>query len=212
MTYQEIQNEVVDLLGPAGGRDFTRAGRAINRRYRWALSSVGLPATVRTTISATTTISDRLLTFANCAKIFAVFNPSLTEGPGRVLREITFDEMRNRRLGLDPPREYAIQRMGADTVVIMLSTEPATEFSLTADGEAPASLLATTDEPAFPQDFHDLLVDGALAMLLEAKGQYDPASVHEARFQQRLGELRFFIAKSAYLHLHQGKTSTTRMS
>lgn len=208
MTFQEIQNEVVDRTDLSSAKEFARAGRAIQRRYKWVLSSLGLDSVVRSTITANTVIGSREVTFS-AEKLFSVFDAAETQP--HVLAEVTFDEMRNLSVSTgDLPTTYAIKTMGASTVVITLDQIAESVHALSADAMVSVSALTATGVPAFAADFHDLLIDGAVATIYETQGKLEPADRHEQRFQTRLSELRFFLAKSAYLDIYQGKTAGAR--
>ncbi len=71
---------------------------------------------------------------------------------------------------------------------------------------ADLAVLGASDTPTFPEQFHDILVYGAMAIELDKMEKPDRQAAAEARFQGRLSELRFFIATSAYLTIYQGKT------
>jgi hypothetical protein len=202
MTFTDIQFEITDRLNLTSPASIARVGRSINERYKWVVSSCGLITASRGTATALTTIGSRTLTFA-AEKVLSVFNPAFT--PPFVLTEYTFDELRNEIIGTDPPIQYAIQQMGGSTVTIMLSSVSATVFPLTADTETNQMTLQGTMVPAFAEDFHDVLVYGGMATELEKMEKYDMAAVKEKTYERRLSDLRFFIAKSAYLDIYQGK-------
>lgn len=201
MTFQDIQNDVIDRLGVEyDGKILARTGRFINQRYREVVSGVGLQTAVRTLAMANTVVGNRSVTFP-CEKLFAVFDPSVT--PPRVLGERSFDELRNLTIGTDPPLQYAIQVMQATSVTIWLDCTPASVYPLQADAEVNVLDLTGTQEPNFAADYHDILVHGALADEWEST---DKGRLHEQKFEKRLAELRYFIAKSAYGKLYQHKT------
>ena len=209
MTFNELKNRIADRLNLTAATALTRIGQEINERYREIVSSVGLVTSIRTTKAATTTIANRSLTF-QCEKILSVYDTAYT--PVRVLQEYSFDELRNMTVGTDPPRAYAIERMGASTVTIFLSTSPATAFTLTADVEDNPAELEGNLVPAFPASYNDILIRGVMADELYKMEKYDLSQQQEDKFEKRLSELRFFIAKSAYGNLYQGKHPDSRPS
>lgn len=208
MTFADIQTEIADRLNLTTVAALARIGRSINERYRWMASELGFSTTQRGTATATTTIGNRSLTFGptpvKVEKILAVYNPLLTS-PAGVLGEVTFDEMRNQTAGSDPARQYAIQLMGADSVTIYLGSTPASAYVLNADVNVNLATLNGVQVPAFAEDYHNLLVYGGMATELDKMEKYDLSQKKEAQFNGRLAELRFYIAKSAYLDIHQGK-------
>jgi hypothetical protein len=123
----------------------------------------------------------------------------------RILNERSFDEIRYMPLQPDPPQNWAVQLMGASTVTLFLDSTPSTAYNLNADVEVNITDLSGTNEPAFGQDFHDILIKGGLADELYKMEKYDLSDVQEKRFEKRLGELRLFIAKSGGLDFYQGK-------
>jgi hypothetical protein len=207
MTFTGIVLEIADRLNLTSEKALARIGRSVNERYRWLASSLYLQTTVRRPITATTTIGNRSLIF-NCEKLYAVFNPAYT--PVWVLGETDFDTLRNRPVGTDPPQEYAIQLMGASTVTIYLSSTPATAYVLGADAAVNLATLSGMEIPAFAESFHDILVYGGMATELDKMEKPELAEVQNSRFEQRLSELRLYIALSAYRTVIQGSRSSMR--
>lgn len=209
MTFTDIQTEIADRLNLTSAAALARIGRSINERYRWLASSIGFDTIERRTASASTVIGDRSLTFGpaptKVQKLLSVFNPAFT--PPQILNQVDFDELRNQSIGTDPPSQYAIQLMGADSVTIFLDSIPATIFSLSADVMSNLATLSGVQVPAFAEDFHDILVYGGMATELDKMEKYDLSAKKEAQFEGRLSDLRMFIAKSAYLDIIQGKKS-----
>ena len=105
----------------------------------------------------------------------------------------------------DDERVFAVYAMGATTVTIILDSIPTTAHTLFAEGLSNLSTLSGTGTPAFAEDFHDILVFGAVADELRKMEKQQLADRAESDFAQRLSDLRMFIAKSAYLDLYQGK-------
>ena len=123
-----------------------------------------------------------------------------------VLGEITMDEMRMIPVMTgDQPQNWAPQNTGASTVTIQLDTIPSTAYILNADVESNLTDLSGSNVPAFPQDFHDILVRGGLADELYKMEKYELSQVQEEKFEKRLSELRLFIAKSNGLEIFQGR-------
>ena len=122
-----------------------------------------------------------------------------------ILGERTMDEMRAMPVQADPPQYWAPQNIGAATVTVQLDSIPSTAYILNADVEVNITDLSGSSVPAFPQDFHDILVRGGLADELYKMEKYDLSAVQEEKFQNRLSELRLFIAKSNGLAIFQGR-------
>lgn len=203
MTFTEVVSEIADRLNLTETKSLTRIGRSVNDRYRWLCSTVGLQTSMRTTAVASTVVSSQYVTFTSVEKLYSVYNT--TYNPPQVLSEVTVDELRNMPLGADPPLAYAINTMGATSVTIKLSCIPATIYVLGADVQSNITTLSGTNVPVFPESYHDILVYGGIATELEKMEKYPLAQVNEAKFQQRLSELRYFISISAYKDIHAGK-------
>ncbi len=127
-----------------------------------------------------------------------------------VLGERTMDELRMMPVQADPPQNWAPQNTGASTVTIQLDSIPESAYILNADVEMNITSMSGSDVPAFPQDFHDILVRGGLADELMKMEKYSEADVQEGKFEKRLSELRLFIAKSNGLEIFQGRNSGAR--
>jgi hypothetical protein len=204
MTFTEIVQAASDRLNLTSPEATARIGRSVNDRYRRVTSSIGLQTSRRTTATANTSAGSPSLTFA-LEKLEVIYDT--TSGQRRVLSEITYDEWRNSNVYANPsgtPRRYAVKSADASSVTIVLDPVPASVSSLSADGLASASSLSGSQVPAFPADFHDALVHGAVAD--ELRKQEKPALALEAEKQheQRLSDLRMFLAKSSYLDIVQG--------
>lgn len=166
-------------------------------------------------VTANTVVANRSLTFGTTGtkveKILSVYNAAYT--PPQVLDQVSFDQMRNQMIGTDPPQQYAIQTMGDHTVTIYLGSIPATIYALTADVLSNLVDLSGTQVPAFAEDYHDILVYGPLGSEYMRMEKPDLARVYDNEderkpglFQTRCSQLRYYIAKSAYLNIYQART------
>ena len=211
MTFDDLVAEVAERLNLTSAPAIARIGRSVNERYRWVSSSIGLQTSVRATITSPTVMGSPLITFPDpevmgapgVEKLYALFNANVS--PPIILMERSFDEMRERTPLNDPAHHYAIQRMGANSITLLLDATPSTEYDLTADVEQNQSTLSGTDVPSFAEDFHDILLYGAMATELDKMEKYEFANKQEAKYEARLSSLRMFIAKSGYLDIFQGK-------
>lgn len=122
-----------------------------------------------------------------------------------VLNELSFDEMRNNIISTQPPQNYAVSRMGANSVTIYLDCAPTTVFILSADVLESTTTLSGTNEPVFDENYHDILVHGGKVPELLKMEKADLSNGAEEDYQRRLADLRFFIAKSAYMDIFPGK-------
>src|SRR3990167_1372406 len=205
MTFTEIRTEVAERLNLTSTTALARIGRSINQRHREVASSVGMQTTGRITgVVAHTAIGSRTIAFP-LQKVFTVYDTNYT-GP-LILGELSYHEMRIRpTFSGDPSRAYAVQSVTGSTTTLLLDSTPATVHTLTADGEASLMTLSGTMAPLFPENFHDLLIAGTMAIEYEKMEKQPLADVQENKFQQRISELRFFLAKSAWLDIQQAKS------
>lgn len=193
MTYQDVVNAVADRLNLTSSQALTRIGLSVNERNRWVTSSLGLDPTSFVTISTTATSGNRNVVFTGITKIYRVF---LT-APSPIVRldEMDLAQLRNQAVATDPPKQYAIQLMGSNSVTIFLSTVPGSNFAIQADGVANLATLSGTDVPAWPEDYHDILIYGAMATERDKMEKVDLSAAMEAMYQQRLTALKAYIGK-----------------
>jgi hypothetical protein len=205
MTFTEVQTEVAERLNLTSTTALARIARSINEVYREVAVSIGLQTTSRATVQLNTIIGTPTLTFTGLQQITTLVAPTYL--PSQPLAQVSVIEMRQRipQTG-DPARAYAIQTVSAKAVTVLLDRVPASAYALAADGISTQTTLSGVMEPAFPENYHNLLLEGAMKIELQKMEKYDMAAVHDAAFEKRLGELRFFLAKSAWLTIHQGKT------
>lgn len=202
MTFVQIQDRVMTRLNLTSTSARARIKDEINDRYRMVQTSLGLARTRRGSKNFTTASGNSTTTVASgIAKVFTVYDPTNLK---QILTETTLPAIRQR----DPasavkgfPREYAVKLHTNDAIVLQLFPQPQAAGTLVAD-----CLLSGTDmsvdgdSPAFPTDFHDILVIGVMADELDHVEKTRPlADKFETRFEKRLAELRYFIAKSSYL-------------
>jgi len=208
MNFTEIRDKVADRLNLTSTQALARIADSINERYRRLAASVGVNTIQRGEVTANTTIGNRSLVF-QCEKVVSVFNNAFI--PPIVLGEDSFVELRHETLNADPPQRSAIQLTGASTVTILLDVKPATVYTLNADCYVNLSTLSGTMVPAFTQDYHDILVYGAMATELDKMEKYDLSDKKEKQYETRLSEYRLYIASSAYMDIIQGKDSPDRI-
>ncbi len=208
MTFSVIQAKVMDRLNLSSATATARVADSINERYRMLASSIGMDTVERVNgITANTVIGNRNVTFT-CEKILTVYNALYT--PVIVLDEVSVDYLRNAVVGIDPPESYAVSVSGASTVTIYLDCIPATIYALTADALVNLSTLSGSMIPAFAEDYHDLLVLGAMATEYDKMEKTPLADKKEKQYEDRLSQLRMYIAKSAYKDIVQGGGQTNR--
>lgn len=199
MTFLNLQDRVMSRLNLTETAARNRIKTFINERYRRLSTSIGISTVRRSTITFNTVNGTYLYTPSTLIKTFTVI---YTAG-SRVLDQMSLDLIRN----IDPdlsqtgsPERFAVVKYGATTEQLHLHPTPDAVYAMTVDGMITGSdLTVDADVPAFPEDFHDALEFGALADELEKLEKYKMAEKYERAFERRLEDLRYFIAKSAYL-------------
>lgn len=204
MTFTQIVTAITDQLNLTSPEAVARVGRSVNRVYRKVCSSVGLQVSSRTTAVATSSNGSRFMTFTGIEKISELYDQST--GQARVIDEVEVNYLRERQApSSNTVKRYAIYRMYSGSVQIMLDvTATSTPFDLYAEGYATATDLSGTDTPNFPASFHDVLVSG---VLVEEYAKKEKALWQQAKadYEDRLGDLRLYIAKSINEDIYQGK-------
>lgn len=215
-TFDEMVANVMDELNLTSTDAQTRVGKRINERYRQVISAIGLDTSKRTDLQLEVDPADSdfddlpLLQIDGIEKVLRI---QLYTGPDSrpiLLDELTYDEITGMTLLTGSPRAYAIYRMGSGSVTIRLDSDPPDSvdpFTLLIEGLELTDELADDSEPAFSSDYHKLLEEGAKADERKKMEKFEMAAEHEAKFEQRLSDLKMFIAKSSYLDRFQGKTA-----
>lgn len=206
MTFTDIQTEASNRLNITSAEGLSRIGSYINQRYRRLTSSLGLNTTRRATQSINTVAGTATITFTSLEKIELVY--ITTNGRERIIREMPYEEFRRRnveeeRSGI--PTEYAVTAVTSNSVTIGLYPTPNAIISITADGLNNASTLSGSDVPAFPADFHDALVLGAMSDEFFKMEKYALAKDFELQFKSRESDLRMFLAKSAFISMAEAE-------
>lgn len=91
------------------------------------------------------------------------------------------------------------------TVGNLLYVYPTPDTAVTLRLEYPGGFapLTGTDEPYFPEQFHHILVDGALALAYEDDGNASMADRHGSKFQAGRGELLAFLTTNRHGSHHE---------
>lgn len=204
MTFDETVSEICDRLNYSSTDAITRVGKRVNSRYKRATSSIGMVTTrFVENITATATVGSRILTFGGVEKILAIIDKST--GVDVPLTQISIDEMHITPVKAEPPRKFCVLTSRARSVDIKVDGEATTAYILYADGQLSLSTMVGTDEPKFPESFHDILVFGGLADEYRKLEKFPLAEEMEKDYEQRLSDLRMWMAKSAYLDTYQGR-------
>lgn len=204
MTFDQIVTDVVERFGRASSQS-ARIGRNVNARYKRLTSSLGIKSREVFDISGNTAIGSKLVTFSGIEQVRRVVDARNLTSP-KVLDEVTLDELRNDNpAASDTPTRWAVYRVGASSVTILLDAVAQTVYALLADGLENATTLSGSTVPAFPESFHDILVEGAAADELKKDEKFRPAEDAEAIVRRRTSELRLHLATSPGLTRRQGQ-------
>ncbi len=195
MTFTELREDIMDRLNLSSTDASTRIGRAINRTYRKVTTTIGLQLSRRGTISQDVTVAVSAVTFTNTEKVIDVWNRATT--PYKRLTLVTIEELRNQMpyTSSDSPTCYAIRAHSSDTVTIEINCIPLTDFTLYADVHQVVADLSGSDEPAFPESFHDVIIEGVLVDEYRKLEKLQYAQMSMKEFDRILSDLRMWIAK-----------------
>ena len=201
MTFLELQNYVMDQLNYSSTEARTRVKSRLNLRYREVQSSVNLADTRRGLTTFPVVSGSPTTTQSGIAKVLSVFDSTYLMQP---LAQMSLNQLRvidAPEIVVGVPYEYVVNNFLNNVVTLRLFPVPTVTYDLQADVLlAGVNMVDDADEPAFPTDYHDILVHGALADELNKMEKYKPAQVELGMFQARLAELRYFILKSAWIN------------
>lgn len=211
MTFDEIVDEVMDRLNLTSLEARERVEGRVNDRYRRVTSSIGLQTSRRSVqeneydpTDPDTELPEVVVT--GMEKILKIFYTDADNNGITVLKEKTYDEVTNLPTIDRLPKCWAVKLMGPSEVRILLDAfPPTTSFTLKFEGYENALELEGSLEPYFPEDFHDILVAGAMADELDKMEKPQLASKQEEKYERRMSDLRMFISKSILLDIVQGK-------
>jgi len=163
-------------------------------------------------VSALASISSSLITFTSCEKVFNVYNRNVS--PYKKLDEVTLDELREDQPYTlsDGPTKWAVSSHTADTVIIEINKIAQTAFALYADVTATAATLSGSTEPAFPESYHDILIEGVLMNELKRSEKLALAQDAKREYEQRLSDLKLWMALSPNRDLYQNKLHSSGFS
>jgi hypothetical protein len=204
MTFQAIKERVKGFCGLTSPEADARVGIAINQHYRRVTSSLGLATARFVTKTVSTTTLTRTVTFTEIEKIDRIIDAT-TAASIRVLEEVSIDEIRQTQSVDAAPNKWAMQAADADSVVIVMDTAPTAVYSLQADGWSTLTDLGGTEEPAFPESFHDVLVWYVIAEEMLRKEKDKIALVYESKAQKLLDGLVFHLADQPTRITRQGQ-------
>jgi hypothetical protein len=202
VTFDEIVSEAMGRLNLQSTEAQLRIGRAVNARYKRLTSAIGLAVSRRTSVDVSPTLGATTVVVEGLEKAISVLD--LTGGQRRLLAEFTVAELRDRPLSSGIPQAWAAERMSAHSVTLRLDTIVQTALTLRVFGHERAAVLTGTQEPAFPESFHDVLIEGVLTDELRKQEKTQLAAFADQTYERRLSDLRMWIAKSSYLVIRQG--------
>jgi hypothetical protein len=209
MTFDEIVSEVMDRLNLTSEDSRERIEKRVNSRYRRVTSSIGLQTSRRMLLDVSCDgVNDTELPEVEIPDLEKITRIKMTgdDGGVRLLKEKTYDEINNVATLDGTPQSWAVKLMDAASTTILLDGFPSTEtFTLTCEGYDRVIDMQGDQEPFFPEDFHDILVEGVMSDELRKMEKAPLAAIAEQNYALRLSDLRFFIAKSGYLDVVQGK-------
>ena len=185
----------------------TRIKNFINNRCRDIQTSANMNRVRFGTVTINTVLNTPETTVTTIIKPVTITLPALN----RVLGERTLDQI----LAFNPantwtgaPEVYAIKNVLASGVTFRWAPIPDGVYALVINGILPGTdMVADADVPGFPADFHDSLIYGALSDEYDHMDQGDMSMKQEQKYQKRLGDLRYWIQKSIYLHRVQNGTT-----
>lgn len=211
MSFQEIVDEIKARTNLTSTEAGIRIGREVNSVYKKVRTSMGMQASSRAVaVDADTSLGSSLVTFKDVEKIIRVYDNS--SGTIRELTEKPWNDLRLKNFGTGDPTEYAIQSHTASTVTILINSVMQEVLNLKADGYSTSSTLSGSQEPAFPEDFHDILVEGVLISEHKKKKELDLSKAAEAMYKERLSDLRMWNAKTLRMKTRQGENAKTLLS
>lgn len=208
MTFLELQDAVLDRVNLSSTEARARVSRNLNIRYRRVQSTLQLDKTRRGSVDITTTSGVPTVTVSGVAKLLGLYDPNVLHRP---LDEKTLAEIEARTAHnalTSTPTDFAIDEHLNDLVILRFYPIPDGAYALEGD-----CLLAGTDmdedddEPTLPTDFHDVLMEGALADELIKMEKFKEAAAKEQVYEKRLSDLRYFIAKTRLTQASQSRVA-----
>lgn len=197
MTFLDLQDAVLDRVNLSSAEARARVSRNLNLRYREVQSTLQLDKTRRGSVDITTASGSPTVTVSGVAKLLGLYDPNVLhrELDEKVLSEIEARTAHNALLST--PTIFAIDEHLNDVVILRFYPIPNAALALEADCLlAGTDMVDDDDEPTIPVDFHDVLLRGALADEYDKMEKFKEAAKQEQKFEKRLSDLRFFIAKS----------------
>lgn len=213
MTFYEIVTRVMARLNISSTTSESRISDTVNDVYKAVTSAIGLETsrqetttfTVNSTSATYATLPE--IEFEDMEKVIHIdYLASATARP-EPLEQITYNSLLEMKTENRRPYRFAVKSMNAHTVTIRLDGYPTgnTNFILRVTHLENAATLEAADEPAFPESFHDVLVNGAMAIEYAKMEKAGLSQMFQRQYELRLSDLRMYIAKAAYMDAVQAK-------
>lgn len=200
MTFLELQNNTLTRVSRTSADARARVKTFLNERMRTLQTSLGLGRTRRGSVSLNTVAADSTLITTGIVKVETITLPALN----RSLLEKSMDTLRRMdasNTSSGSPLFYAIEKVNARSLSLFFWPKPDAIYSLTIEGILVGTdMAADADVPGLPEDFHDILITGALITEYDRDNNDKQAESMERKFEIRKRELRYFIAKTNSLH------------
>lgn len=194
MTFLQLQDRVLGRLNLTSDEARIRIGEFLNENYRRVQTSIGMAQVRRGTLEVAAQVGPFSV---GAIKPFTITLPVFN----RLLVERTLDQLREIQTTptvVGVPQCYAVTGFGTSSFELLLYPDPADAYGLEIDALlVGVDMVDDTDQPAFPEDFHDVLIFGALEDEYNHFDRPELAAVQAQKFQRRLGDLRYFLVKSA---------------
>jgi hypothetical protein len=199
VTFKNIQDRVMARTNLTSTDARSRLKNHINERLRRVATSTNVGRVRFGSVSINTVANVNTITSTGLVKIVTASIPA----ENQILDERTTDQLRNYDTDVSQngvPRFFAVKAVNATTLTVQLYPEPDAIYAVVLEGILTGTdLSADADVPGLPEDFHDILIFGALADELPHLQRTDEAAYYEDKFEKRLSDLKYFLAKSAYL-------------
>lgn len=205
MTFTEIVTEIMDRANLSSSTATTRVGRRVNSHYKRVTAELGIaPVTRRTSVTQAATVASPSITFSNIEQVERVIDATTT--PDTILEEVSFDEIRQvEPASSDTVTKFAREALGSTSVTLRFDVKFATTKNITAEGYGKKATLSGTDVPAFPETFHDILVESVLYEEYKKLEDMKSATDSKEEAKRILSQLKLWVATSAYRANRQGR-------
>lgn len=206
MTFEQIVAEVATTANISSDEGLTRIGRNVNLKHRAITSSLGLETTRQGVITGSTVNGSPYLTFGNetigVTLVNTVFHPTT----GKPLNLVNLAELRMQTPLTWPPTAFALFRTNSFSVEILFDALATGVVTVTGDGLIRTTTLVADDEPAFSEDYHDILIAGVLAIEYKILKDKQAEKSEKDTYDIRLAELKHHYAVNSWQDIHQGRT------